>query len=58
VCEVVRVYAENVELLILPISVRIFMASRACNEPIVPTTGPRMPASEQFDTVSGGGAFG
>lgn len=34
------------------------MASRACIEPIVPTMGPNMPASEQLETVSGGGAFG
>ena len=25
---------------------------------MVPTIGPRIPASEQFETVSGGGAFG
>ncbi len=33
------------------------MHSSACKEPIIPTTGPNIPASEQFETVSGAGAF-
>jgi len=40
-----------------PISVRILIVSSACNEPIIPTIGPRIPASEQFATDSGGGAL-
>jgi len=41
-----------------PIPVKTLIVSSACNDPIMPTTGPRIPASEQFDTVSGAGALG
>lgn len=43
---------------LLPILASILTASSACIDPIIPTIGPKIPASEQFETVSGGGATG
>ncbi len=36
---------------------RILMASPACATPIMPTTGPMMPASPQETIELGGGGF-
>lgn len=35
-----------------------FMASNACNKPIVPTTGPIIPPSAQLVTLFAGGGLG
>jgi hypothetical protein len=43
---------------VFPMQAKTLMVSKACNEPIMPTMGPKMPESEQLDTVSGGGATG
>jgi len=48
----------NIYQNLLPISARTLIASSACKEPTMPTTGPKMPASEQLETVSGAGALG